>query len=369
MSMPVIYYGEKLLDFEWSSFPFDYQAFLSSMYCDRLRHFFRLVEVDARLDSFFHGISHTERVAFYAAIMAWRHGIDETLTDIVILAGLLHDVGRTDDGPDPEHGARSAEVLRGGGYERLVSGLSPEHFNILLAIIENHTRLADGGLAETRKRYNLSFSGFYCFTICLCILKEADGLDLIRINSKAKRFLSVEYGKPLEFFSKEVFNKYWTPPKGDIYFHLTTEDRVQSILNTGLKLSYYASAGDYKPVVYFAGNSDDCIQLAAPTEGYFGAREFTNRWQTFCRRTNCSYSLLSSRVAIFSVDLSGLTDKLMIRCSRRHDEKYFHKRWEGIYEYCLPVDVPPQRIIGVEYVTLTVEAPEPFIEPIQDLLR
>lgn len=356
MGMPVVYYGEKLLDYEWSSFPFDYQEFLASVYCERLRHFFRLVKVDERLDSFFHGISHTERVTFYAALMAWRQGIAPAWADIVIVAGLLHDIGRNDDGKDPEHGKRSAELLRCGNYEKIVSEFSKEHKTILLAIIENHNTQAAGSFLTMRKQYGLSPDGFVCMIKCLLILKASDGLDLIRVNTQTVRYTFDDYGKPYESFSKEVFSKYWTPPKNNIFYHLTSVDCVDSIKSSGLKASgiYF---GEKTPIVFFAGSPQDCIQLAAPSETFFMANQFKNLKPTV---------KFTMRFAIFSVDLSGITDELTTRLSRRHDEKHYRKRWEGIYEYLLPDNVSPERITGLEYVTLTGEAPQALLEGISE---
>lgn len=54
-----------------------------------------------------HGWPHTDRVRRYALQLARAEGVDPHLAEI---AALLHDVGRSESGPESEHGARSAEM-------------------------------------------------------------------------------------------------------------------------------------------------------------------------------------------------------------------------------------------------------------------
>lgn len=52
-----------------------------------------------------HGWLHTARVRENAIVLALAEGVEPVLAE---LAALLHDVGRTQPGPESEHGARSA---------------------------------------------------------------------------------------------------------------------------------------------------------------------------------------------------------------------------------------------------------------------
>jgi HD superfamily phosphodiesterase len=54
-----------------------------------------------------HGWLHTDRVRANICILADAEGVDPFLAEI---AALLHDVGRTQPGPEAEHGARSATI-------------------------------------------------------------------------------------------------------------------------------------------------------------------------------------------------------------------------------------------------------------------
>jgi HD superfamily phosphodiesterase len=54
-----------------------------------------------------HGWLHTDRVRRNIRVLACAEGVDTLLAE---LAALLHDVGRTQPGPEREHGARSAAM-------------------------------------------------------------------------------------------------------------------------------------------------------------------------------------------------------------------------------------------------------------------
>lgn len=73
-----------------------------------------------------HGWLHTDRVRANIRILAHAEGVDAFLAEV---AALLHDVGRTQPGPEAEHGARSAiiaepllesYVLPSGGAEAIL---------------------------------------------------------------------------------------------------------------------------------------------------------------------------------------------------------------------------------------------------------
>jgi uncharacterized protein len=54
-----------------------------------------------------HGWLHTDRVRHHIRTLAAAEGVDPLLAE---LAALLHDIGRTQPGPEDEHGARSAAL-------------------------------------------------------------------------------------------------------------------------------------------------------------------------------------------------------------------------------------------------------------------
>ena len=55
-----------------------------------------------------HGVRHTQRVHVHAQRLTSELRWDDADTRLVLSAALWHDIGRTNDGEDPRHGAQSA---------------------------------------------------------------------------------------------------------------------------------------------------------------------------------------------------------------------------------------------------------------------
>jgi uncharacterized protein len=99
-----------------------------------------------------HGWLHTHRVRRNALILARAEGMDPVLAE---LAALFHDVGRTEPGPENEHGARSAAMA---GPLLAGSPLAAGEIDQVLHAIRWH----NSGRSDTP---------------LLCLLRDADMLD------------------------------------------------------------------------------------------------------------------------------------------------------------------------------------------------
>lgn len=127
------------------------------MTADKGRRLVRQVEdwVRATLDgsgSVAHGWLHTDRVRRNVLLLARAEGVDPLLAE---LAALLHDVGRSQPGPEAEHGARSAAMAA-----PVLAGLplaDGEREAVLFAVRWHNSPRDDMPL--------------------LCILRDADMLD------------------------------------------------------------------------------------------------------------------------------------------------------------------------------------------------
>ncbi len=122
-----------------------------------------------------HGLLHTKNVLFMVLLLAQMQGLDEKDVDLLALSALYHDIGRSNDNFDPEHGKESfAKVEK---YDLLK--LEGEDYNISRFIIENHCvddqnardRLGQYVSAPVEERALHLFNTF----------KDADGLDRVRI--------------------------------------------------------------------------------------------------------------------------------------------------------------------------------------------
>jgi uncharacterized protein len=118
-----------------------------------------------------HGWLHTDRVRANIRILARAEGVDLVLAEA---SALLHDVGRTQPGPEQEHGARSASMA-GPLLEELA--LNPKDRNAILHAIRWHNSLRDD-------------------TALLCILRDADMLDGLGAMGIMRAFMSKSHLPP-----------------------------------------------------------------------------------------------------------------------------------------------------------------------------
>ncbi len=120
-----------------------------------------------------HGWLHTDRVRHHIRILAPAEGVDPLLAE---LAALLHDVGRTQPGPEDEHGARSAILA-----EPLLAGLpltGDEREAVLHAIRWHNSQRAD--------------------TPLLRVLRDADMLDGLGAIGIMRAFMSKSHLPPYD---------------------------------------------------------------------------------------------------------------------------------------------------------------------------
>ena len=121
-----------------------------------------------------HGVSHTLRVMFHATEIADGLGVAAWERETVVLAALWHDIGRTHDGGDYYHGAKSAGKVVGLGLHR---GLNPFHVDVALYAVTHHS--GDEGHGERAARW---FDDEEAALRIFRILKDADGLDRVRLR-------------------------------------------------------------------------------------------------------------------------------------------------------------------------------------------
>lgn len=122
-----------------------------------------------------HGPDHWQRVEGFGLEIAAASGADLT---VVRLFALLHDCRRENDGADPDHGPRAAEML-----DRIVPSvfaLDPGRLETLKYAIRHHTR----GMTSADP------------TIGTCW--DADRLDIGRVGiTPAARFMSTAAAKTI----------------------------------------------------------------------------------------------------------------------------------------------------------------------------
>ena len=130
-------------------------------------------------DSTLHGVRHTQRVHIHAQRLTRTLSCDEPDRDLALSAALWHDIGRTNDGVEPGHGAGSAARAARLG---LSGGLAPSDAEIVLFAVHFHSlsdraaEEATQGPAGARRPAEPERA-----LRILWLLKDADALDRVRL--------------------------------------------------------------------------------------------------------------------------------------------------------------------------------------------
>ncbi|MCD8381634.1 MAG: HD domain-containing protein [Clostridiales bacterium] len=153
----------------------------------------------ALYESPIHGPGHIERVLLHGAFCAMEEPLGMEDTALLLECCAYHDVGRTDDSYDTRHGWRSAQRLAA------LTGRSGEALKMMQAAVDAHAR-PERDLVPTLERYQPSD-----FARCLTLtqlLKDADGLDRVRIWDLDVRHLRRESSRRREGFAQRLFEAY-----------------------------------------------------------------------------------------------------------------------------------------------------------------
>lgn len=150
-------------------------------------------------DSAIHGPGHIERTLLHGAFCAMAEPLNEEDTRLLFLACCYHDVGRVDDSLDDLHGWRSAQRIQ------KLTGLTGEPLKLVQAAVDAHSR-SDSVLKATLSGYRLE-DPERGLTLAL-LLKDADGLDRVRIWDLDPRFLRREDSRRRAGFAKELYLRY-----------------------------------------------------------------------------------------------------------------------------------------------------------------
>ncbi len=149
--------------------------------------------------SLVHGEGHIERTMLHGAFCAMAEGLDEPDTALLLDACAYHDVGRINDWYDEEHGHRSAQVIGE------LTGQTGQELIMLQAAVDAHSR-KDNVLEETLKSYH---PADYPRTLVLAqLLKDADGLDRVRIHDLKTSFLRRSASVDRADFAFYLYSRY-----------------------------------------------------------------------------------------------------------------------------------------------------------------
>lgn len=153
---------------------------------------YKTLREDALYKSRVHGSGHIHRVLLFAALIAWQENLPEDLTRQLFRAAAYHDVGRTFDGYDLDHGARSAQRLAE------LTGQTGDALAELQAAVTAHA-LPDARLEETVASFHPA--DFDRAVELTRLLKDADNLDRVRLGDLKVKFLRHESAQGLADFA------------------------------------------------------------------------------------------------------------------------------------------------------------------------
>ena len=150
-----------------------------------------------------HGISHAKRVILILRKLADYESLSIPEKTLLAYAGLYHDIGRTNNGIEAEHGFNS--------YKKIVElaliddiDLNTEELEIIKFIVQYHC-LDDEVGYKAIQGYNIR--DVEKAKLLFDIFKDADGLDRVRINNFDPGFLRLENSHKLISTAYDLFNK------------------------------------------------------------------------------------------------------------------------------------------------------------------
>lgn len=180
-------YAEMIEQFRWSpAFPL-------------LEEALRSLRREVLYMSHVHGVGHIERTMIHGAMCAAAEELSEADARLLLLMCSYHDTGRNCDFLDGAHGARSAEKLEG------LTGLSGEELREAMAGIEAHS-VGDGAMAGILERYAPENPGRA--RMLAEMLKDADGLDRVRIADLNPDYLRRAPSRGRAGFAQLLFDRY-----------------------------------------------------------------------------------------------------------------------------------------------------------------
>lgn len=153
----------------------------------------------ALFTSAIHGSGHIERVMLLGAVLAMLE--DESEDDTALLMDMCsyHDTGRVSDWLDEFHGCRSCYKLEG------LTGRGGEELKLIMAGVEAHSRRDDDMDSVIAKHAPENIVRAKQLAL---LLKDADGLDRVRIGDLDPKFMRTAAAKSLTDFSEYLFKAY-----------------------------------------------------------------------------------------------------------------------------------------------------------------
>ncbi len=154
---------------------------------------------DVLYKSYMHGVGHIHRVMLLGALLCMLENLNEEDTRLAMEACSYHDTGRIDDSLDDGHGARSAANVQ------RITGRDGDDLAILRAAMTVHS-ISDARRAQVMEA--CAVEDIVRGNRITSILKDADGLDRVRIWDLDTKYLRTDSAQQLVEFSYALCYTY-----------------------------------------------------------------------------------------------------------------------------------------------------------------
>ncbi len=162
--------------------------------------------------SYFHGLHHSQKVCFFAYLIAKNIGLNDTDLKIMLDAAVYHDIGRMNDAEEEFHGFKSASRILEEFNDEFYK--NQNNLTYLRAICESHSM--DDSKKErifNNYKYENADISYDKFVLLDTILKDADALDRTRFKQTSnaalkEKFLRMDYSRELISLAYLINNHY-----------------------------------------------------------------------------------------------------------------------------------------------------------------
>lgn len=180
---------------------------MKSEYGALLRQAYKMLDTSVLYQSRIHGSGHIERTMLLGALIAQALELSAHECRMLLLCCSYHDIGRSNDFRDNEHGNVAAKKLMSSNMKQKFRGYSAEDFKIMQAAITLHST-SDKEIDYVARRYGLgehNVERHYRIAKCL---KDSDNLDRVRLHDLDTKHLRHRESIDMVSDAQWIFDMY-----------------------------------------------------------------------------------------------------------------------------------------------------------------
>ena len=183
------------------------EKLMKSEYGELLLRAYNALDTSVLYQSRIHGCGHIERTMLLGAFISQALELSAHECRMLLLCCSYHDIGRSNDFRDNEHGNVAAKKLMSPAMKPKFRGYSAEDFKIMQAAITLHS-IRDKEIDNVAHRYGLearSMDRYYRVAKCL---KDSDNLDRVRLGDLNTKHLRHAESLDMVSDAKWIYDAY-----------------------------------------------------------------------------------------------------------------------------------------------------------------